>query len=316
MSQPPIGKLERVPLREVWRHEALDFTQWLQNNIGVLNDTLDLNLINVDREQAAGSFSIDLVAEDEGGGTVIIENQLEKSNHDHLGKLITYLTALGAKAAVWIVSDPRPEHVAAIAWLNESSSAAFYMVKMEAVRIGTSAPAPLFTLIVGPSEEAQNVGHTKKEIAERHSLRKRWWTQLIARSSRVNKLHAHISPGEGSWIGISSGIRGLNLNYDVWQSECACELYIDRGKDSPEETKAIFDRLFTHKAEIESAFGESLSWQRLDNKRACRIEFVLGHGGYRSPEEKWPELQDEVIHAMDRLEKALRPILNGLTLRS
>ena len=151
MSTPSIGKLERVPLRQVWEHEAYDFTQWLQENIDVLNTALDLNLVNVDREQAAGSFSIDLVAEDEGGGTVIIENQLEKSNHDHLGKLITYLTGMGAKAAVWIVSDPRPEHVAAIAWLNEGSSAAFYMVKVEAVRIGDSPAAPLFTLI-GPAQ--------------------------------------------------------------------------------------------------------------------------------------------------------------------
>ncbi len=92
-----IGKLERVTLREVWEHEAYDFTQWLQQNIDVLNTALDLNLVNVDREQAAGSFSIHLVAEDEGGGTVIIENQLEKSNHDHLGKLITYLSGMGAR---------------------------------------------------------------------------------------------------------------------------------------------------------------------------------------------------------------------------
>ena len=97
MSKPNIGKLERVTLREVWEHEAYDFTQWLQENIDVLNVALELNLVNVDREQAAGSFSIDLVAEDEGGGTVIIENQLEKSNHDHLGKLITYLTGMSAK---------------------------------------------------------------------------------------------------------------------------------------------------------------------------------------------------------------------------
>jgi RecB family endonuclease NucS len=83
MNQTPIGKLERVPLRQVWEHEAYDFTQWLQENIDVLNTALELNLVNVDREQSAGSFSIDLVAEDEGGGTVIIENQLEKSNHEH-----------------------------------------------------------------------------------------------------------------------------------------------------------------------------------------------------------------------------------------
>src|SRR5947208_1510073 len=181
MNASQIGKLERVSLREVWKHEAKDFTQWLQENIDVLNSALDLNLVNVDRERETGDFSIDLVAEDEGGGTVIIENQLEKSNHDHLGKLITYLTAMSAKAAIWIVSDPRPEHVAAVAWLNESSSGAFYMVKVEAVRIGGSPAAPLFTVIVGPSEETKDVGQTKKEIAERYSIRRRWWTELIER---------------------------------------------------------------------------------------------------------------------------------------
>jgi hypothetical protein len=316
MNATPIGKLERVPLRQVWEHEAHDFTQWLQENIDVLNTALELNLVNVDREQAAGSFSIDLVAEDEGGGTIIIENQLEKSNHDHLGKLITYLTGMGAKAAIWIVSDPRPEHVAAVAWLNESSSAAFYMVKVEAVRIGESPAAPLFTLIVGPSEETKDVGQTKKEIAERYGIRKRWWTTLIERSALVNKLHAHITAGEYSWIGASSGIRGLGLNYVVTQDECAAELYIDRGKDAEEENKAIFDQLFAHKAEIDAAFGESLSWERLEGKRACRIRHTQTGGGYRSPEDKWPAIQDAIIKDMDRLEKALRPHLKQLKLNA
>lgn len=316
MSTAGIGKLERVSLREVWEHEAYDFTQWLQENIDVLNTALDLNLVNVDREQAAGSFSIDLVAEDEGGGTVIIENQLEKSNHDHLGKLITYLTGMSAKAAIWIVSEPRPEHVAAIAWLNESSSAAFYMVKVEAVRIADSPAAPLFTLIVGPSEETKNVGQAKKEIAERYGIRKRWWTQLIERSGQVNKLHAHITPGEYSWIGSSSGTRGLNLNYVVTQDECAAELYIDRGKDAETENKSIFDQLEAHRAEIEKAFGVSLSWERLDGKRACRIRYTQAGGGYRSPEDNWPKIQDGIIGAMDRLEKALRPHLKQLKLNA
>jgi len=309
-----IGKLERVALREVWTHEAYDFTQWLENNISVLNEALEITLVNVDREHAAGSFSIDLVAEDEGGGTVIIENQLEKSNHDHLGKLITYLTAMSAKAAIWIVSDPRPEHVAAITWLNESASAEFYMVKVEAVKIGDSPPAPLFTLIVGPSEDAKDVGVTKREIAERYGIRKRWWTMLIERSAAVNKLHAHLTPGEYSWLGTSSGVRGLNLNYTVTQDSCVAELYIDRGKDSQQENKRIFDQLVAHKEEIEASFGSSLRWERLEGKRASRIIYTQTGGGYRTPEEQWPSLQDGIINAMDRLEKALRPFLKELVL--
>ncbi len=309
-----IGKLERVALREVWKHEAYDFTQWLQQNVDVLNAALDLNLVNIDREQAAGSFSIDLVAEDEGGGTVIIENQLERSNHDHLGKLVTYLSAMGAKAAIWIVSDPRPEHVAAIAWLNESSSAAFYMVKVEAVRIGDSPAAPLFTLIVGPSEQSKDVGQTKKEIAERYGIRRRWWTQLIERADVITKLHSHITPSEYSWIGTSSGVRGLNFNYVVTQDECAAELYIDRGKDSEEETKAMFDQLHANQSSIEAAFGSPLEWERLEGKRACRIRYTQSSGGYRSPEENWPTMQDAIALAMSKLEKALRPYLKQLKL--
>lgn len=309
---PNIGKLERVALREVWSHEAHDFTQWLQQNIDVLNAALDMNLVNVDREQAAGSFSVDLVAEDEGGGTVIIENQLEKSNHDHLGKLITYLTGIGAKAAIWIVSDPRPEHVAAMAWLNESSSADFYMVKVEAVRIGESPAAALFTLIVGPSDETKDVGQTKKEIAERYGVRKRWWTQLIERSSKVSKLHAHITPGEYSWIGTSTGIRGLNFNYHLTQDECSAVLYIDRGRDAEVENKAIFDQLKSHQSEIEKSFGGPLIWERLEGRRACLIKTTQTSGGYRSPEEKWPQIQDGIIAAMNRLEQALRPYLKQL----
>ena len=121
-----IGSLQRVDLREVWPHEAQDFTPWLEENIDVLNNAIDLSLSIIEREQAAGDFSVDLVAEDESGNSVIIENQLERSNHDHLGKLITYLTAIDAKAAIWIVKEARPEHISAISWLNESSSASFY----------------------------------------------------------------------------------------------------------------------------------------------------------------------------------------------
>lgn len=309
--QASIGRLERVPLREVWKHEAYDFTSWLQQNIDVLNDAMDLQIISLERERAAGSFSIDLVGEDEFGGTIIIENQLEKSNHDHLGKLITYLTAMAAKTAVWIVSDPRPEHVAAITWLNEASSANFYMVKVEAVRIGESPAAPLLTIIVGPSEETKDIGRTKKEFAERHNERHEWWSRLIALPEA--KLHAHVTPSQVGWITVSSGVRGLGLNYVVTQTNCGAELYIDRGKDSDDANKSIFDQLATHRHEIESTFGGSLSWERLDGRRASRIRCNLP-GGYRSPPEEWEQFQKPLANAMNRLHAAIAPHLRNLQL--
>ena len=113
----------------------------------------------------------------------MIENQLERSNHDHLGKLITYTAFTDARAAIWIVADPRPEHVRAISWLNESAATVFYLLKIEGIRIGDSPPAPLLTLIVGPSDEAREVGEAKKERAERYTVRRRFWTDLLDRPS-------------------------------------------------------------------------------------------------------------------------------------
>lgn len=311
-TTPSIGKLVRVPLREVWRHEAYDFTQWLQENIDVLNGVLDLDLVNVEREQAAGSFSIDLVAEDEAGATIVIENQLEKSNHDHLGKLITYLTAMSARAAVWIVAEPRPEHVAAIAWLNESTGADFYLVKVEAIRIGDSPAAPLLTLIVGPSEE-NTVRSQKAELAERHSARLAWWRRLLARPEA--RLHAHLAPRSHSWLGVSSGVRGLGLNYAVTQKQSYAELYIDRGKEAEAETKGIFDQLFALRETIDRAVPGHVEWDRLDARRACRIRVTVD-GGYRSPEEDWPATHARLCEAMTALNEALQPHLKKLKLGS
>lgn len=309
-----IGKISRVALRDVWKHEAYDLTQWLEENIDVLNDVIDLNLSNPEREQSAGSFSIDIVAEDENGNPVIIENQLEKSDHDHLGKLITYLVAMGSKTAIWIVSNPRPEHISAITWLNESSAANFYLLKIEAIKIGDSKPAPLLTVIVGPSEEGKQVGKTKKEMAERYIIRDKFWTQLLNLIKQKTKLHANISPTQHNWIGTSAGKQGIGYNYSIRKNEAQVELYIDRGKEKTEENKEIFDQLFKHKEAIEKAFGGSIEWESLEGKRACRLCEKISVGGYRDDEDKWPLIHETMIDSMIRFEKALKPFISKLSI--
>ena len=307
-----IGRLERVRLRDVWSHEAQDFTPWLAENIDVLNNAIDLSLSIVEREHPAGDFSVDLVAEDESGNPVIIENQLERSNHDHLGKLITYLTAIGAKAAIWIVSDPRPEHISAISWLNESSSSSFYLLKLEAVRIEDSPPAPLLTLIVGSSEESQEAGETKKEFTERYILRHRFWTQLLERAQKKTSLHVNTLPNNSNCIKTSTGNGEFYFRYLVQRHTSDIELYIDRGKDADSENEKIFDTLEKAKRKIEETFGEPLEWQRLEGQRSCRIGKRFSLGGYRDDEDKWQEIQDTTIDAMIRLEAALRPHIDRL----
>lgn len=310
-----IQKITRIALREAFPHEATDFTRWLEENLDVLNEVTDLNLSNAERERPAGDFSVDLVAEDDNGGKVIIENQLERSNHDHLGKLITYLVATEARAAVWIVSDPRPEHASAVTWLNESSSASFYLVKLEAIKIGESLPAPLLTLIVGPSAETKEVGKAKREFSERYDIRKSFWTQFLDYAKTKTKLHTGISPGRHSWIGTGAGKRGLGFNYVIREHETSVELYIDRGKDGEKENKFIFDTLHENKSEIEKVFGGALEWERLDTKRASRIRKTIDKGGWKD-EDKWVVVNDATVDAMIRLEKALRPYIPKLEIES
>ena len=307
-----IAKIERVSLRDVWKHEAYDFTKWLEENIDVLSDAISRDIENVERERKTEStFSVDLVAEGNDGSSIIIENQLEKSNHDHLGKLITYLTAMQAKVAVWIVADPRPEHVAAMTWLNESSSADFYLVKIEAIRIDNSLPAPLLTVIVHPSEEGKSIGRSKQEMSERHHTRYKWWSQLVQHPDATH--HRHISPRHYSWMGLSSGVRGASFNYVVWQNEAAAELYVDRGKNMDHLNLHIFNQLCARKEEIEGAFGGPLRWEKLEGKRACRIR-VTAQGGYSDPEQSWKKTHDLMTDSMNRLINALEPHLKTLNL--
>ncbi len=308
-----ISRLERVPLREVWTHEAYDFTLWLQENIDVLNEALNLNLVNVERERAAGSFSVDLVAEDEAGSKVIIENQLEKSNHDHLGKVITYFTAMEARAAIWIVAEPRPEHVAALAWLNESSSGRFYLVKVEAIRISQSPPAPLLTLIVGPSAEAEEISRSKREYAGRDDLRQRWWSLLLSRPDA--KLHAHLNPKTSNWLGASAGIPEVSFGYMVYKETCSVLLWIDRRNRIEGENKYIFDQLLAKRAEIDQEMTFPISWDRLDGRRECQLKITI-QGGFAAPEEEWGAIQDQLVAAMNQLEAALRPHLRDVKILS
>lgn len=307
-----VGRIERVDLREVWPNEARDFTTWLSDNLDVLSEELGITLTDAETEEAAGDFSVDVVATDDADRTVIIENQLERSDHDHLGKLLTYFAMMEADAAVWIVSEARPEHVSAVSWLNESSDADFYLVQVEAIKIGDSPRAPLVRRVVGPSEGASTIRSKKQDLSERERLRHRFWSQLLKRAAKRTGLHGGITPSTSSWVASGAGVSGLRYKYDTRMHDGDACLYIDRGKGSAEENKAIFDALEAKQDSVEREFGGSLEWERLDNARASRIAKYIDLGGYRDDEERWPEIQDAMIDAMVRLEKALRPHIDAL----
>ena len=243
----------------MWRHEAYDFTTWLRDNIDVLTEAVALNLTGAESERPAGTFSVDIVAEDDAGRTVVIENQLGRSDHDHLGKVITYLTSFDAAAAVWLVGDARPEHVQAIAWLNETSAADFYLVKVEAIQIADSPPAPLLTLIVGPSEEAKAIGRQKEEIAERYDLRQQFWAGLLDQARAVTPMFAHISPSRDSWVSTTSiPYPSMNLSYSIQMHDSGGFTYIDGGPGSEDRNRRVFEALSAEQTAIEHAHGGPL----------------------------------------------------------
>jgi len=304
-----IAKLEAVEIRQLWAHEERGFSAWLAANLDSLGDALDLTLQNPEREKAVGRFSLDLMAETDDGAQVINENQLDVTNHDHLGKLLTYLSNLEAKVAVWIAGEVREEHAEAIRWLNEFTPAdmAFYLVKLSAFRIGGSDPAPHFEVMARPTETGRGVGQEKKELAQRHVQRLKFWSQLLDRAKTKGVMwHAQRSPGKEMWLAAGAGVRaGVSLNYLIWiDKESGVELYIDSGEH--DENKQIFDSLLAQKEKVEQAFGSALDWQRLDGKRASRIRYVMSGGGLMDGEQDWPRIQDAMIDAMDRLARAVK----------
>ena len=299
-----IGRIETLKLRDVWPHEAHGFTRWLYGNLDVLGDVIGIELTGTRREAATGSFNLDVLAEDANGNIVVIENQYGSSNHDHLGKVLTYLASFDAAAAVWIVENARSEHIAAINWLNESAaSAEFFLVQIEAIRIGDSLPAPRFTVIVQPSEQLRRLGVEKRELAGRHAERHAFWTELLKVSRERHPLHAGLSPNGSPYLVAASGVPGLTFAYALFEHSMRIELYIARG--DAESSEKAFSALEAHKTEIEDAFGQPLVWQPLPGKKSCRIKHDLEGGGHQDPD-RWPQIIVTAVDAMARLEVAIQ----------
>ena len=156
-----LGKIERISdLRTIWPHEARDFTKWLaqEENLALLSDTLGIDIALEERESSVGDFNVDLYATEVGTGRKItIENQLEFSDHDHLGKIITYASGKGAEVIVWIVKHARDEHKRAIEWLNQHTdeNIGFFLLEIELWKINDSVPAPKFNIVEKPNDWAK-----------------------------------------------------------------------------------------------------------------------------------------------------------------
>jgi hypothetical protein len=299
----PIGILRRLPVREVFRHEAHDFTQWLSQHPDALSGALGIEIVNVSPEHNAGSFRVDLFAEDDQGRRIIIENQLEATDHKHLGQVLTYLTMLDADTAVWITADPRPEHVSAVSWLNENAASAdFYLVKVEGVSVDESHPAPLFTRIVGPSEETRAVEQQKRELKEQDRLKYAFHTALLKTSNGHTDRFNNVSPKPRNNIVASAG-RGFEFRYEAYANVSRATLYIEF-RETQAENDAAYNVLLAHRDAIDGNVQGDLTWTRDDDRRR-KISFETGVG-YQD-EDQWKEAHERLARVMTQLEDATKP---------
>ena len=270
-----LGKLEKIEdLRSIWKHEAKDFTPWLaeEENLSMLSEAIGIDIVLEEQESNVGEFSVDIYAVEESTGRkIIIENQLEDTNHDHLGKIITYASGKDAEVIIWIVKRARDEHKQAIEWLNNHTDdkCAFFLIEIELWRIGKSEPAVKFNIVERPNDWAKSMKKSSS-LTQGGAQKLNFWQQFIEYNQVNNGVYAKSTPTSDSWIGKSiKGIPGTSVNLVITKDSCRIEAYINAGNQ--ERNKNIFDTLFAQKDIIEDKYGTTLNWQRLDEKVTCRI---------------------------------------------
>lgn len=291
-----LGKLEEVDIRELWKHEQYDFSEWLSKNenIELLNNEIGLTLTDIQKEVFVGTYRCDLVAKDEATGIkVIIENQLEATNHDHLGKLITYASGLDANVVIWIVKEAREEHRSAIEWLNNkiTNELSFFLMEIRAYKIGDSLPAPKFVVVEKPNDfvKTVNTGVDSGELSNAQAERLIFWNRfnevLISRNKPFNVRKATTD----HWYSVALGTSEAHIEVTLVNktNSIGIEVYI-------KENKNLFDKLFNSSEEIENELGFSMEWMRLDHKKASRIICYI-EGLDFDNHENYDELMKRVI---------------------
>ncbi len=281
-----LGRIEQVDLREIWKHEATNFTKWLAKpeNLDLLSEEIDIELSLIDTEYNVGRFNVDIFAEEASADRkVIIENQLERTDHDHLGKLITYASGLDAEIIIWIVKDVLEEHQQAIDWLNENTDEKinFFAIKMEVWKIGNSEPAPKFHIISKPNNWTKSVKQSVQTTAltDTKILQLKFWDSFkqYAENKGFNLRLRKTYPQH--WYDLSFGRTDchISLTINSQKKELACEIYIPNSKET-------FEQFYNNREEINNQI-EGLEWMELPTKKASRIKKKI-KGDFKKEEKR------------------------------
>lgn len=284
MIKMQLNTLESVELRDVWDGEANDFTPWLAQdaNLALLGDTLGMELELEAQERGVGPYRADIVCKDTADGSwVLIENQLEATDHNHLGQILTYAAGLGAVSIVWIAQRFTDEHRAALDWLNEISgeNVQFFGVEIQVWRIGDSAPAAKFNIVAKPNDWTKGTGGKgfAQNLTPSKQLQVDFWRGFREYAQANSKTIKPTKALPQHWMNIALGRSGFKLNaiaslYDSEKGgfgghELRAELEIYDRKSA----KAYYARLEEDKEAVEAEMAEPLTWYNPENARVCRI---------------------------------------------
>lgn len=308
MRDDGFGQVRGVDVRELWQHEERDFTPWLLNNKDRLEAVLGLDIELDGREHAVGSFELDLIGRDTSDGSpVIIENQLEGSDHRHLGQLLTYAGGVGASTVIWIATSFTEPHRSALEWLNEHTveSVRFFAVELRAIRVDDSRPAPIFEVVVRPNDWERRVAAVRStERSERQEAYVEFWADFLA-AARERGWTAARSPQPQQWMSTPSGISGLTLNASFGRRGMSAELYFQH--PDPERNLARFTRLSSQRERFESAYGGPIEWQELPGRSACRIADYLADASIED-RASWGDFLSWQLDRQVRLRSALEAL--------
>ena len=272
-----LSRLTQLNARQVWTHEAHEFTPWLLDNADALAEVLGIDIEMEAAEHRVGGFSLDLLGRDLTNDCVlIVENQLEPTNHAHLGQLLTYAAGTDAATIVWMATDFREEHRQALDWLNDlaQGDARFFGVEIGAVRIEESLPAPLFKMRAQPNDWHATVATAARSSSEggpKAEAYRGFWSRFIERvqEERPGWTNAR-KPQATNWLDLKSPIRGAHYTANfAMNGKIQSALYIDSGDE--DDNLAIFDGLKAQKDAIEADFGATLFWENLPGRKHCRI---------------------------------------------
>ena len=284
-----LGNLEKVKdLRSVWKHEANDFTKWLaeEENLNLLGKEIGIEIELISTEAKSGSFSTDILAvEANTDNKIIIENQLEATNHDHLGKIITYASGHDAKTIIWIVKEAREEHRQAVDWLNEHTDDEIniFLCRIELWKIDDSAIAPKFQIVSSPNNWTKTIKRSlNNEMSSTKMLLYNYWTKLSEEIDRNYPNFNSRKPRSSNFydIALGSSLAHISLAINT-KSEVKCQIWI-------RDSKPLFDYLFDSKDKIEEELGYELEWGRLDDYKSSFIA-IINNSDIRD-ESNWDKL--------------------------